>query len=309
MLHYLKLTRPLNLLLFLVLLVCFRYGFLETQGLPLALNHWQYAIFGLAIILIAAGGYVINDIFDQEADAVNKPQKHIVGNGITENQAYNFYGAITITGVSLGFFVSNVIDKSSLAIIFVLVATLLYFYASSFKQIPLIGNIIISLLIGFTVLLIGLFLLYPLLNEYTYIQIRLLFSILIDYAIFAFIINLAREIVKDIEDITGDTVMQLYTLPKWFGVKKTAHLVSIMLLFFIAAILYYVQTYLMKQALYLAAGYLLLFVVGILLWIVFKLFSAKEKNDFSKISKALKWVLFFGVLSICVINYSIELKK
>jgi 4-hydroxybenzoate polyprenyltransferase len=52
-----------------------------------------------------------------------------------------------------------------------------------------------------------------------------LFSILLDYAIFAFVINLIREIVKDLEDINGDTSQGMKTLAIVLGILKTTKLV------------------------------------------------------------------------------------
>ena len=82
---YLKLIRYQNLILIAVMQLIVRFGFLEQIDIPLSLFYWQYTLLILATVLIAAGGYVINDIFDQEIDSENKPKKTIVGNSISEN--------------------------------------------------------------------------------------------------------------------------------------------------------------------------------------------------------------------------------
>ena len=133
----------------------FRYGFLKFQNIPLALADWQYELLVLSTVLIAAGGYVINNIFDQETDNDNKPNDVIVGKSISETQAYNLYFALTVSGVAIGFYLSNVIQKPGFASIFILVAATLYLYASSLKQMMLIGNVVVALLLSFSVFRTG----------------------------------------------------------------------------------------------------------------------------------------------------------
>jgi 4-hydroxybenzoate polyprenyltransferase len=71
---FLKLIRYQNLLLLALMQLVFRFGYLELIKIPLSLFYWQYSLLVFATVLIAAGGYVINDIFDQETDEIN-PKK------------------------------------------------------------------------------------------------------------------------------------------------------------------------------------------------------------------------------------------
>ena len=73
-----------------------RYGFLKLQKVELALADWQFALLVLSTIFIAAGGYIINDIMDQETDSINRPNQVIVGRSISESMAYNLYFGFTI---------------------------------------------------------------------------------------------------------------------------------------------------------------------------------------------------------------------
>jgi 4-hydroxybenzoate polyprenyltransferase len=132
---------------------------------------------------IAAAGYVINNIFDQDTDLENKPRVVIKS---TESAAYNIYAVLNISGVAIGFYLSNV---KSLFAVFILIAAL-YIYATSLKQMILLGNVIITTL--FSVVIIGVFDLYPAINAENQLLMASLFSILLDYAIFAFVINLIR---------------------------------------------------------------------------------------------------------------------
>jgi 4-hydroxybenzoate polyprenyltransferase len=304
--HYLQLIRYKNLILLALMQLVFRFGFLKQNDIPLSLTNWQYYLLVLATVLIAAGGYVINDIFDQDTDSINKPKKLIVGKSITEAKAYNFYAALTIAGVSIGFYLSNVIEKPSFATLFILIAALLYFYATTLKQIALVGNIAVALLLGFSVIIIGIFDLYPATYDGNQEQMATYFSILFDYAKFAFSINLIREIVKDIEDYEGDNAVELKTLPVIFGIKKTAIASAILLLIPILYLLYYTNTYLMQNNLYYGTIYLLVFAIAPLLFCAVQLFTANEKKHFHLISTLLKWIIFFGIFSIMVITLNIK---
>lgn len=282
----------------------FRYGFLKLQNIPLALNDWQYGLLVLSTVLIAAGGYVINNIFDQDTDNDNKPNNVIVGKSISETNAYSIYVALNITGVSIGFYLSNVIAKPGFASLFILIAATLYFYAVNWKQMLLIGNFIVALLLSFSVIIIGIFDLFPVVNQSNQPLMANLFSILIDYAVFSFMINFIREIVKDLEDVNGDYNQGMRTLPIILGISRTAKVVSILSFIPVCAILLYINNYLMP--LLFVTIYMLLFVVGPLLYFSIKIWSASSQKEFHVLSLLLKWILLFGILSILVISLNMK---
>lgn len=302
---YLKLIRYQNLLLLAFMQLLFRYGFLKFQNIFLSLNDWQYGLLVLATVLIAAAGYIINDILDQETDYDNDKGNVIVGQLISEKNAYNLYFVLNIAGVGIGYYLANVIQKPSFAGAFIIISATLYMYATTLKQMLIIGNIIVALLLSFSVIIIGLFDLLPATYEGNQAEMGVMFSILIDYAVFAFIINLIREIVKDMEDVEGDYNNGMSTLPIAIGNKKTSIIVSVLGIIATLILLWYINTNLMSSKLYYAAIYALLFVVAPLIFVVVKVWNAKEKKEFHFLSTILKWIIFFGILSILAINLNI----
>lgn len=302
----LKLIRYQNLLLLALMQLVFRFGYLELIKIPLSLFYWQYSLLVLATVLIAAGGYVINDIFDQETDEVNKPEKAIIGKHISESKAYTIYASLTITGVACGFVLANSVSHPNFAVLFVLIATLLYFYASSLKQIAVVGNIVVAALLAFSVIIIGIFDIVPNTFDINRAQMGLAFSILFDYAKFAFIINLVREIIKDIEDINGDNSQGIRTLPIIIGSKKTAIIAFVLLLIPTLYLFYYINDNLFANNLYYSIFYLLALVIAPMIFCLIKIVNAKEKSDFHFISQLLKWIIFFGILSVAVITLNIK---
>jgi len=302
---YLKLIRYQNLLLLAFMQLLFRYGFLKFQNIFLSLNDWQYGLLVLATVLIAAAGYVINDILDQETDYDNDKGNVIVGKFISEKAAYNLYFILNITGVGIGYYLASVIQKPSFAGAFIIISATLYMYATTLKQMLLIGNIIVALLLSFSVIIIGLFDLLPATYEGNQTEMGVMFSILIDYAVFAFVINLIREIVKDMEDVEGDFNNGMSTLPIAIGLRKTSKIVGVLGIIATLILLWYINNNLMSSKLYYAVIYGLLLVVAPMIFFVVKIWNAKTKEEFRLLSTILKWIIFFGILSILAINLNI----
>ncbi|MFH6967352.1 geranylgeranylglycerol-phosphate geranylgeranyltransferase [Flavobacterium sp. FlaQc-28] len=303
---YLKLIRYKNLLMLAFMQVLFRYAFLKQQDIPLALSDWQYGLLILSTVLLAAAGYVINNIYDVATDTINKPNDVVVGKGISETAAYNIYIGLNISGVAIGFLLSNIILRPSFASLFILIAALLYFYATTLKQIMILGNFVVAALLSVSVLIIGIFDLFPAVNSENQAQMASLFSILIDYALFAFMINFIREIVKDIEDVNGDYNQGMNTLPIAIGISRAAKIaLGCAIIPFILSLLY-INTYFVQNHLYIVTFYAFAFVLAPLLYFIVKVFSAKSKKDFQHLSTVLKFILFFGILSILIISLNIK---
>ncbi len=300
---FLRLIRFKNLLMLALMQLLFHYGFLELQGVPLALNDFQFILLVLSTVCIAAGGYLINNIFDIGTDMYNKPDQVVVGTKISETSAYNYYMALNIIGVGIGFYLSNVINKPSFAILFVAIAATLYLYASSFKKYLLVGNILIAILLSLSVVIVGIFDLLPVITDENRSAMRTLFTILLDYAIFAFMINLLREIVKDLEDVNGDYNQGMSTLPIALGVSRTATLVLLLSLIPLASLLYYIYEYIFN--LLYATIYSLIFIAAPMIYFTVKMSSAKTQKDFAHLSAVLKWIMLFGIFSILVISLNL----
>lgn len=286
--------------------VLFRYSFLKQQNIPLALSDWQYGLLVLSTVLIAAAGYVINNIFDVETDRINKPNDVIIGRGISETNGYNIYIALNITGVAIGFYLSNVIQRPGFATIFIFIASLLYFYSTTLKQIMILGNLVVAFLLAMSVIIIGVFDIFPAMVAENKAQMASLFSILTDYALFAFMINFIREIVKDIEDVNGDYNQGMNTLPIAIGISRTAKIVFVISVIPFVLLLLYIKNYFVENGLFIATLYSFILVLAPLLYFIIKIFTAKTKKDFHHLSTVLKLILLFGILSIVVITLNIH---
>ncbi len=281
-----------------------RFALFEPFQIDVKLNVLGYSLLILATVCIAAAGNIINDIYDIETDTVNKPDKVIVGKYISEKTAFNLFFILNVIGVGLGFYLSHSVGKSPFFSIFVIISATLYVYASFLKQIPVIGNIVISILVAMSILIVGVFDVLPAITESNRATQITIFKILIDYAVFAFLINLVREMIKDIEDVDGDYNAQMNTLPIVIGRERAKYIAFVFGLLPIAVVIYYLVTYLYKQQ--IVIGYFLVFIIAPLIYATIKIYSATSKNQFHHISIVYKIVMLLGMLSLLL--YPIILK-
>ncbi|MEZ4859180.1 MAG: geranylgeranylglycerol-phosphate geranylgeranyltransferase [Flavobacteriaceae bacterium] len=296
MIGYLKIIRPINLLLILLAQLLIKYFLFQSFEVALALNSQSFFLLVLATVCIAAGGNIINDIYDVDIDTINKPKRVIVGKSISESKAYNYYIFLTSLGAVLGFIVSNTIGKPGLAVVFILVAALLYWYATFIKSMLLVGNILISILVGFSLLIVVLFDIFPVLNEDDKPLQLLLSKVVLGYAIAAFYFNFIREIVKDIQDINGDKNGGRITLPIVLGIARTTTLIFGLGVFSLCMILIFAYNNLYKHSFLLF--YFIFLMGGPLLIFSIKAWNAKKLKDYKLLSILLKIIMLLGICSI-----------
>ncbi|KAB1068635.1 prenyltransferase [Tamlana haliotis] len=280
-----------------------KYALLEPFGVQTALDLFGISLLALATVCIAAAGNVMNDIQDIETDFVNKPDKIIVGETVSEKAAYNLFIVLNLIGVGVGFYLSHHVGKAPFFTIFVLISALLYVYANTLKRTLLIGNLVISLLVASSILIVGVFDLLPVMTPENRSMQLTFFKILWDYAVFAFVINLLREIAKDIEDIDGDYKAGMNTLPIVLGRDRTKNILIGLNFIPLFATIYYITSVLYKQQ--TAVIYFLILIVAPLIYIIIKTFSATTKQDFHHISSVYKIVMLFGMLSLLLYKFVI----
>lgn len=296
LLSFFQLIRYQNILLIILTQALIKYALFETFGIAITLSTSGFVMLCLATVCIAAAGNVINDIYDVDADRINKPEKAIIPHKISEKAAFNLYFLLTIIGVGLGFYLSNLINRPGFSAIFIIISALLYLYATYLKQVLLIGNLIISSLVAMVIIIMGLFDLLPAITIENRQTQSIIFSILLDYALFAFLINWLREMVKDQEDLTGDYNTGRNSLPIALGRKRANKIIFAMGLIPLIAVIYYMYEYLFNNI--YAVLYTLFFIVGPLLYFLVNIINVKTIAQFKKLSLILKIIMFLGLISI-----------
>ena len=301
---YLQLIRFQNLLLLALMQWVMRYLFLTQSYIDLALTDINYLLLVVSTVCIAAGGAVMQHIVNQEEDEMIQPQKRVVGNTISEAAAYNWYIVLTIIGVGLGFYLSNVIYKPSFASLFILAATLLYVKATNLNRIPLVGTIISALLVAISILVIALFDVFPATDAVNKIRMGEVFGILVDYAVFGFLLVLVFELFSTLKNKENDDRLGNSTVATRLGNTKTKIIIGVITLFLIVLILYYSKVFLFELTLVLC--YLLLALVGPLLFFAIKLIGCNTIKEFKILERTLYFVVVFSILSIAVIVYNLK---
>ncbi|NND62072.1 MAG: geranylgeranylglycerol-phosphate geranylgeranyltransferase [Flavobacteriaceae bacterium] len=297
--NYLKLIRPLNLTIIVWVQCIIKYGFLSQLEVSTLLSDFTFLLLVVATVAIAAAGNVINDIQDVEIDKINKPKKVIVGKSVSEKAAFGLYIFLTILGVGVGFYLANHIQFPGLAALFIIISALLYVYATQLKSMLLVGNILISILVSMSLIVIILFDIFPAIYiEPSLLQIHSSTIILV-YAVFAFYFNLVREIVKDIEDINGDKNGGRSTLPIVLGRNRTTNICFVLGVIGLLAVLSI--TYFKLYNYQTMAFYTVFMVGGPLLFFCIKAWDAEHGKDFKIMSIALKIVFVTGISSLLFI--------
>lgn len=298
----LNLIRYKNLLMIALVQLLVKYALLEPLGALTSLNTLGISMLILATICIAAAGNIINDIHDVETDLVNKPQKVIVGKSISEKNAFTLFIVLNVLGVGLGYYLSHTIGKNAFFSLFVLISALLYIYATYLKRTLLVGNVVISVLVGLSVLIVGVFELMPCITPSNQQFQFVYFKIIVNYSVFAFTINLIREIAKDIEDIDGDYNAKMHTLPIVVGRERASNILFVLSLIPILGVGYYIVCKIYQNQVMVV--YFLTAVLGPLIYITIKIFNATTKKHFHLISNMLKLVMLLGMLSLLLYQYA-----
>ncbi len=299
--NYLRLIRYQNLLLLILMQALIRYGFFIPLGADLTLNNFLFILLMTATVCIAAAGNIINNICNFKFDSINLPKKIVNFNKVTEKNANHLFIIFNSIGVGLGFYISHQIGKPEFSSFFIIASALLYLYATFIKSILIIGNVIISALIAFSIIIVGLFDLVPAITILNQQNQSFIFGILLNYAFFIFYMNLIREIIKDIKDIDAHKNGNLCTLPIVLGRKRVSFIAFLMSVLAMFGSVYY--TYIHLYNFTIAIVFSLVFVLAPLLFFSIKIWDASNKNDYIFLSKLLKIMMLLDMCSILLYTF------
>lgn len=270
-------------------------------------NRLDLFLFILTTLCITAGGYIINDIYDIKTDKINKPLSRVINQRISVKSGWFLYVSSTISGAFIAFYLAIQREEISYWFLYPTSVFLLFAYSKWLKAMPLIGNILVSLFCGAVP---GIFYL----SEYTGIkklsQINIIASnnlktILFSYVVFAFLTNLIREIVKDLQDEKGDRISKLNTTVVFWG-QKTSKRIA----FIVAIISSFIINYTFFLPLFVKIPYLyflhIIFIQLPLLICMINLYQAKVDDEFKRIGV---WIKIIMVNGLFLVTYIISLQN
>ncbi len=306
-----RMLRWKNLLITALTMVLLRYTVispvLNISGIGLQTGLFTFLKIISATLFIMAAGYVLNDIHDISIDAINHPDSMVVGSKISVPSAMTIYYIINVCGILLGLWAAIDTGYYKLSLIFIVAAAMLWYYATSYKRKFLSGNLSIAFLTSLVIITVWLFEYYHLLhNPVIYGQaikiIPMFTSLCLGFALFAFIITLLREILKDVEDMQGDEAEGCKSIPIKWGIVFTKKLVMVLVIVTMI-LLGFAQYYLYKRSVSEAAMYY--FVVQFMLYYLIQQVEKSENQEDYKFSTNLaKFIMLAGILGMEAIHLS-----
>ena len=309
---FLHLVRYKNLLIIILTQYLMRWSIikpiLEINEFELQFSELNFFFLVMATVFITAAGYVINDYFDTKTDLVNRPDTVIIGRTLNRRWAILLHVILNTIGIGLGVYISFYIGIPALSIVFILITGILWFYSTTYKRQFLIGNIIVAFLTALVPLMVVLFEI-PLLNkEYGLLmkEMQLNFMHIIfwvsAFAMFAFLLSMIREIIKDIEDFEGDSAYGRKTMPIVLGVLNSKIIVITFILTTLFSLLYLNLRFLNDV---ITLIYFIVVLIIPLLFLVYIIFVAENKKEYQRASNLSKLIMLAGILYALVANYII----
>jgi 4-hydroxybenzoate polyprenyltransferase len=264
----------------------------QTQGLSTA----SFLLLTLATVIIAAAGYMINDYFDMSIDTINKPDRVTIEKIFSRRSIIIWHILLNVLALSMASYVYIHGLKWRWILVQLLSIFLLVIYSTSLKRKMLIGNISISILTALTVFSAASFQYQFPWTDFSSRKVLVFWL----YTGFAFLITLIREIIKDLEDMKGDSAQDCKTLPLVYGANASKKVVYIIcfLLFFLIGFALYQKTQPDTILLFLWIGG----IVFPLLVCMFFLKRANTSAQFHQLSTWVKIITAFGILSMIFVR-------
>ena len=312
-----KIIRWKNLVIISLSQIFIKFFFIDFFIQKDQLLNENFVILLIVTILIAASGYIVNDIYDYNLDQINKPEKVVLGKFLKSRDAIIIYMMFNCLAIVLSIFLCMKIEQEIYILVFLLIIYCLWLYSKKLKKYKTIGNILIAFFISLSILNVPLFSYKNILSDDRFF----VFLIISIFSVLAFLINVKREIIKDIEDIEGDKIHKVKSLPIIFGTKKSklvTIIIGIILMFAISFLITF-QILILRSDLLLDVGgnqfsnpqiwganyisIIYMFIILIMFFYVeLLILNATTKTNFTKASKLLKYLMLLSLLSIPVFS-------
>ena len=268
---HIRLFRPLNLL-------TGAFAVYVSSAILRSLYQTSELTFAiLTVVCYNAAANSLNDFIDFKIDQVNRPDRPLTAGLVKRNTALIFSVLLFVGGSVTALFLS----KLAAMIAILIVLPLIISYNLKLKQLPLVGNIVIALILGLTFVFSG--------AVFGNIKPMIIPCFL------AFGLTLVRELVKDIEDMEGDRLAGLTTFPIIAGFNRAGKLTALFAVIIgVGALAPYVMDY-------YSFWYLAFLVLGVetpLVTLVVLFMKSPEKLNFSLASKTLKISTILGIIAI-----------
>lgn len=262
--------------------------YILAPGLPLRNVVFDFNLFVIVTssALAIAGGYIINNFYDSEKDLINKPRKSMLDRLVSQRTKLSTYFVLNFLAA---FFASYVSFRAVLffsAYIFGI-----WFYSHKLKKVPFLGNFVSA-----TLAIAPFFVVFIYYKNFA--------TVIFVHAMFLFLLILAREMIKDLENIAGDMTQNYKTVPILYGAKFSKACISILVVLTLIPSLLLINDF--------DIGYMYLYFmgsIGLLVWFIIQLWKSKSKIHYVWLHNILKLIIITGVFSILLINIDLVLNR
>ncbi|WP_235296033.1 geranylgeranylglycerol-phosphate geranylgeranyltransferase [Portibacter marinus] len=300
-----SILRPANLLIIGITMMIFWFFMVSPalieNGVDPSLNTFLFTLLMIMVMMIAGAGYAINDIFDMRADAVNRPAKSL-GRKISVKTARNLYLVLNLLAfISATYIFYRTWNFNVLAICAGCILVL-WLYSRVLKSTVLMGNVIVSLLIG------GVPFIFIFIEQHSLTQLQqsapsvhqALYIDTFGFAIFAFMANLIREIVKDCEDFEGDLRTGTITIATVLGFKKADYFsIALNIILLILSYIYFRVNRLGHNPIEQITFPLLIWLPLVIL-AYYLITKERNKRKYTMASRFIKGIMVLGLIYILI---------
>ncbi len=240
----------------------------------------------LASALVIAAGYIINSFYDSEKDLINRPRKSMLDRLVSQRTKLSTYFVFNLLAVVLASYVSFRAVVFFSAYIFGI-----WLYSHKLKRIPLLGN-----LVSATLAIAPFFAVFVYYKNFD--------PVIFVHALFLFLLILAREMIKDMENLAGDLAQGYRTIPVLYGTRVSKYAITVLsLMTLVPALLLITYFDVGDMYLYFYGSIVMLLTFLVLLW------KASSKKHYLWLHNILKIIIVVGVFSILLIDTDLVLKR
>jgi 4-hydroxybenzoate polyprenyltransferase len=275
----------------------------HNPGSQLSLSPHVFWLLLAASVCIAAGGYVINDYFDLNIDKVNRPDRLVIERRIHRRKAILWHLVLSMAGLACSIGVSFSIGNAIISVLNTIAVAVLWLYSTKFKRQLLAGNIAISILTAWVILVIyvseaasG----WPIYDVSQSNYLSEIYKPAIVYAGFAFIMSIIREAVKDMEDRIGDQRHGRRTMAVAWGMRATKVYTATWLVVLLMSVVAFSVYFAIRGqwAMPVLMGFSVILPCASVLN---RLWHAQEPGRFRQFSGWLKWAMLGGTSSMLLL--------
>lgn len=262
--------------------------YILAPDLPLRQVVFDLNLFIIVIVsgLVIAGGYIINNFYDAEKDLINKPRKSMLDRLVSQRTKLSTYFILNFISVFLASYVSFRAVLFFSSYIFGI-----WLYSHKLKRVPFLGNFVSA-----TLAIAPFFAIFVYYKNFE--------AVIFVHAVFLFLLILAREMVKDLENMAGDMAHNYKTVPILYGVVFSKICITLLIGLTLLPSLLLIE--------YFDVGYMYLyFIACIFLQIGFLilLIKATTKKHFVWLHLILKLIIIAGVFGILLIDIELVLDR